>query len=277
MRWSLSVAPCEVTSPAGRRHAVARAAVLAAAGLAALVAPRPAVAQEPIRFETADGVTLYGELYRAAHADAPVILLFHQGAGSSEEYTNIAPRLVGAGYHAIAVDQRRGGDLFGRDNRTVRGRPEGPEPTYCDVYPDLEAALGQVDALGLTGPVVAWGSSYSATLIFRLALEHPDRIAAVLAFSPAAGEPMGECQPEPWAERVRQPILVGRPDRELQVDWISEQFEWFRGRGATMLVARDARHASSMLNPERSEGDTEPAWQAVLAFLRGHVPANGGS
>ena len=57
-----------------------------------------------LSFVSADGVALYGELYRAdTDSDAPVVLLFHQGGGSSEEYEPLAPRLNALGYHAIAV------------------------------------------------------------------------------------------------------------------------------------------------------------------------------
>jgi len=241
-------------------------------------APRPP-AQQPLTFTTDDGVTLYGELYRAdAPTDAPVVLLFHQGRGSSTEYEPVAPRLTRAGYHAIAIDQRRGGDMFGRANRTVDGLGDVEPPSYCTVYADLEATLGEARALGLTGPVVAWGSSYSAALAIRLGVEHPDEIAAVAAFSPASGEPMAGCEPEPWARELRQPLFVARPDRELdneEFPWIAEQFALFRSLGATTFVSAGGRHASSMLVAERNEVPTEPAWRALNAFLYEHVPASG--
>jgi dienelactone hydrolase len=244
--------------------------------LAALLAGMSAPQVEPLTLVTEDGVTVYGELYRAAaSADAPVVLLFHQGRGSSAEYPVIATRLMAAGYHAVAVDQRRGGDMFGRLNRTLAGAGEARASSYCDVYADLEATLGAARERGFTGPAIAWGSSYSAALVLRLAIEHPDDIAAVASFSPASGEPMAGCEPEPWAERLEQPWFVARPARELETGWIAEQFELFRGLGATTLTAIDAHHGSSMLVPERNAASTEPAWRALADFLYTHVPAPG--
>jgi len=242
-------------------------------GVALAVAATQRTAVETLTFTSDDGVSLYGELYRAEAADdAPVVLLFHQGRGSSAEYEPIAPRLNAAGYHAVAIDLRRGGDLFGRDNRTVAGLGDAPEVSYCEVYPDLEATLREARSRGLSGPAVAWGSSYSAALVMRLALEHPDDIVAVASFSPASGEPMAGCEPEPWAERLQQPMFVARPSRELDNDeWIRDQFEFFRQLGATVVVAHDARHGSSMLVPERNDAPTDPTWAALEAFLRTNV------
>lgn len=42
-----------------------------------------------------------------------MILLFHQAGSSKAEYATISPRLVAAGYSALAIDQRSGGELFG--------------------------------------------------------------------------------------------------------------------------------------------------------------------
>jgi dienelactone hydrolase len=262
---------------------LSRLLVLALAALAPAAfntrAPGSPPEQETLEFTTDDGVTLYGELYRAdAPANAPVVLLFHQGRGSSAEYAPIAPRLTRAGYHAVAVDQRRGGDMFGRPNRTLAGLDVTEPPSYCAVYADLEATLTETRARGLTGPVVALGSSYSAALVMRLGAEHPEDVAAVAAFSPASGEPMAGCEPEPWAERLRQPLFVARPDRELEneeLPWIAEQFALFRSLGATTFVSAGGRHASSMLVAERNDVPTEAGWRALNAFLYEHVPAPG--
>lgn len=233
----------------------------------------------PLRFRARDGVELHGELYRAdAAAGAPVVLLFHQGAGSAAEYGSIAPRLARSGYHVVTVDQRRGGDLFGGANRTVIGLGDAPPANYCDVYPDMEATLTAARANGAGGPVIAWGSSYSAALALRLALEHPEEVAAVAAFSPASGEPMAGCEPERLAEQLRQPLFVARPDRELdntELPWIAEQFDHFAALGAVTFVSSGGRHASSMLVPGRNAEPTEPAWRALGDFLFGNVPAPG--
>ena len=56
---------------------------------------------------------------------------------------------------------------------------------YCDVYPDLEAALAFALEEAGVSQVIIWGSSYSASLVYRLAAEHPNEVSALVAASPA--------------------------------------------------------------------------------------------
>ena len=222
-----------------------------------------------ISFQTEDGVTVYGEVYESVNApmSSPVILLFHQGAHNSRaEYEPIVPRLLDAGYHAVAIDQRRGGDRFGGVNRTLEGVGDA-EYSYCDVYPDLEAALRFAKRYGFSGKTVAWGSSYSAALVFKLGVDHPDEVDVVLAFSAASGEPMEGCEPEPFSDQITQPVLALRPARELQVPYVPGQMKLFEEHGHQTYVADPAVHASSMLNETRVGSSTEATWSVVLDFL----------
>lgn len=219
--------------------------------------------------ETSDGVVVHGEVYTAAGVDrsAPLILLFHQGGGDSRgEYTPLVPRLLEAGYNLVAIDQRRGGDRFEGVNRTLAGVPDR-EFSYCDVMPDLEAALRFAREQGFSGPTAAWGSSYSAALVFWLGVEHPGAIDALLAFSAASGEPMAGCMPEPYSAVVTQPVLALRPARELEVPYVPGQVALFEEHGHETYVADPGVHGSSMLNADRVGASTETTWQVVLDFL----------
>jgi len=224
---------------------------------------------------TADGVTVHGELYTSAGVsrNAPLILLFHQGASNGRaEYVPLAPRLLDAGYNLISIDQRRGGERFGGLNRTLAGVGD-TEYSYCDVMPDLEAALAYARESGFDGPTVAWGSSYSAALIFKLALDYPDEIDALVAFSSASGEPMDGCMPETYSGDVMQPVLALRPAREMQVPYVPGQMELFREQGHRTYVADPAVHGSSMLNEARVGSPVEETWAVVLDFLEESLPA----
>lgn len=224
---------------------------------------------EAVQVQTADSLTVYGDFYRAdAALDAPLILLFHQGGGDARgEYGPLVDRLTAQGYHALAIDQRSGGTRFDSINRTVAALPEGADYGYCDAYPDLEAAWAFADAQGLTGPRVAWGSSYSAALVFQLAARHPEDLAAVLAFSPASGDPMAGCEPGLYSSDLSVPVLVLRPAHEAEIERVAAQLEAFAAEGHATYVADPGVHGSSMLNPARVEADTEATWQVVLAFL----------
>jgi pimeloyl-ACP methyl ester carboxylesterase len=237
----------------------------------ALVAPQVATAQandpEEVMFQTADGVNVHGDLYAIGDWSAPIVLLFHQaGSNARAEYGSIVPRLIERGYNVLAVDQRSGGTRLGGVNRTASAL-EGGSPSYCDAYPDLEGALAFVIASGFDGPHVVWGSSYSAALVIRLAAEHPDDVNAVLAFSPASGDPMGACKPGPFLESLETPILALRPASEMENPRVQAQLATFEELGHATYVAANGVHGSSMLNPERVEGSVEETWTAVEGFL----------
>ena len=137
---------------------------------------------EPVTLSAADGTTVYGEVWRAAGARPPLVVAFHQAESSSAEYAPIAPRLVRAGFSVLAIDQRSGDGAFGGSNRTVAAL--GHSTPYDAALPDLEAALAWAKADANGAPVVVWGSSYSAALVFVLAAAHPGDISGVVAFSP---------------------------------------------------------------------------------------------
>ena len=235
-----------------------------------LVISRPVTAETTsVTMQAADGITVYGEVYTAPGVpkSAPLILLFHQGGGDSRgEYSPLVPRLLDEGYNLVAIDQRRGGDRFAGLNRTLASAGNRTF-TYCDVLQDLEAALAFAREYGFTGKTAAWGSSYSAALIFELGVDHPDGIDALVAFSPASGEPMAGCMPETYSSQVTQPVLALRPIREMEVPYVPGQMKLFEDQGHRVYVADPGVHGSSMLNEERVGASTEETWAVVLSFL----------
>jgi len=218
--------------------------------------------------EAADGVTLYGDLYLGPEGKAgPLILAFHQGGGDARgEYGTIAPRLVRLGTSVLTIDQRSGGDRLGGPNRTVEAL--GESAPMCDAYLDLEATLRYAVEEGFTGRRVAWGSSYSASHVIRLATEHADALDGVLAFSPASGGPMADCHPNDRIPEVEIPLLALRPAGEMEIESVATQMALFQDNGHQTFVSSPGTHGSSMLNPDRVEGDVEPTWEAVSRFLR---------
>lgn len=222
-----------------------------------------------VSFETEDGITVFGDVYASPGGRSdPIILLFHQAGGDARgEYTEIAERLAGSGYNVLAVDQRSGGDRFGGSNRTVQAL-EGESFGYCEVYPDLEAALRYASAEGFTGPTAVWGSSYSAALVIQLGAKHGELVDAVLAFSPASGAPLADCQPGQYLDDLSTPMLALRPQREFEIDSVKEQMRSFESAGLRTYVADPGVHGSSMLVEDRVQGSTEQTWEVVLAFLK---------
>lgn len=221
-----------------------------------------------ITFETADGLTIFGDLYLSKLGkSAPILLLFHQGgANARAEYGPLIPRIFERGYNILAVDQRQGGSWLGGTNRTVENL-DGKEYHYCDAYPDLEAAFQEVERRGFDGKKIIWGSSYSAALAIRFATEYARELAGVLAFSPASGEPMQGCKPDTYFEKVTVPLLVLRPQLEMEREGALKQFQILKEYGHQTYVSENGVHGSSMLNPARVDGSVEEHWDMVLSFL----------
>lgn len=222
----------------------------------------------PVQLQAEDGVLISALDYEAAQPKG-VILLFHQAGSSKAEYATIAPRLVAAGYSALAIDQRSGGDLYGPNETASRLNKQA---SYQDAKRDLVAAFDWARTRHL--PILLWGSSYSAALIFEVAAEHPDQLGAILAFSP--GEYLEtDTEVTHAATRVHVPIYVTSSSDadEIQV-------------GRTILSASPARkkiqfvpkfgvHGSSTLIEARNPKGAAENWRHVLSFLSGLSNAPG--
>jgi dienelactone hydrolase len=238
---------------------------LCCAWLAAVVFATAASA-EPVTLTTADGVKVFGEFWPAASANAPLILAFHQAGSSHAEYTPLAPRLNQAGFSVLAIDQRSGNGEFGGMNQTVAAL--GRSTTYDAVLPDLEAALvwGREHAQG--APLLVWGSSYSAALVFVLAAKHPTDIQGLLAFSP--GEYLGKRGAVAEAARtLRVPMFVDQSSAKNEIDAARRILAQATGSAdkTQFVPARHGVHGSATLRADRNPAGAEENWAAVLAFL----------
>jgi len=227
-----------------------------------------AVKAEEVTFPASDGSIVYADTMMAPAAkNAPLLILFHQAGGDGRaEYSYSAKRFVEAGYSLLVVDQRSGGTRFGGTNRTVAAR--GESTGYCKAYPDLEGAVSYAQKAGYAGPIFAAGSSYSAGLVIKLGAEHAGELAGVIAFSPAAGGPMKNCSPNGFASTTKTPTMVLRPATEMRNAGALAQFQQFTDAGHTMYIANRGVHGASMLDPARTNANTEATWAAVLKFLK---------
>ncbi len=239
---------------------------LVASGFPLLQPPRPM----ELAFNARDNVRIFGNVWASTLSkSAPIIFLFHQAGGDARgEYEAIVPILVERGYIAFAIDQRSGGNQFGQTNRTVEKIGATVKYSYCDAYRDLEAAIRRADESGFTGKRILWGSSYSASLVIRLAVEHPENVVGVLAFSPASGDAMGNCQPDAYSARLKIPLLVMRPESEMEHGEVARQLEMFEAQGHETYVAEHGVHGSSMMNPQRVGASVALNWMTVMTFLR---------
>lgn len=225
----------------------------------------PYAGPHAVTLKAADGALVHGWHHPGA---GPLILLFHQAAGSAAEYDDIGLRLYAMGYSVLAIDARAGGDMFGRPNTTAQAFKDVGRD-WIQALPDLEAALAWSKGQRDGQRVVLWGSSYSAALAFLLAAKHPDRVAAVLAFSP--GEYL-KTQKGAVARAVvhtKSPIFLMTPSKEAKT--VAPILEALKGKRASVHVLDSAVHGSSALIAKRCKGAAKN-WKPVLAFLKRYAP-----
>ncbi len=223
-------------------------------------------APEAVTLRALDGVVLHG-LFHAAPRPKATILLFHQAGSNKSEYATIAPRLAEAGYSALAIDQRSGGELFGARNATVDG--VGKSSGYGDAIPDLEATIAWAKAKG--SPVILWGSSYSSALVFPVAAKHDAEVAAILAFSP--GEYIDGVSIKGAAAKLRAPVFVTSAKDDEEIAAAKAIFDASPSADKTQFVPKSSGvHGSSTLIAARNANGAEENWAAVLAFLARVAP-----
>lgn len=229
------------------------------------------------RFPSEDGLQITADLYKLDRKkDRPCIVLFHQARYSRGEYRTIAPRLVEMGYTCLAVDLRSGGGIGGASNETMQEALKAEKPfEYKDALPDVRAALrfARERYVDEGVPVIAWGSSYSASLSLLAVGEEPGLADGVLAFSP--GEYFAaQGKPEDWirtsAGKVKCPTFVTSAKKEQEA-W-APIFEVIPAETkVSFLPEEDGRHGSSALWPQ-FKFSTE-YWEAVESFLTETFPS----
>jgi pimeloyl-ACP methyl ester carboxylesterase len=228
---------------------------------------------ETLDFPTANGIEARADFYGKKDGTAPLIVLFHQAGWSRGEYRDIAPKLEKAGYRVLAVDQRSGRGVNGVANVTSKRAKRKKLPSgYLDAYADLVAALDYAKA-NLNAPqAIVWGSSYSASLVIRLAAEESSRVRAVLSFSP--GEYFKKAEGPDYVQRhakqVKQPLFVTSSKTEREQ--VKPLFDAAPAENKILFTPASAgRHGSRALWSKSPDNDVY--WAAVNGFLQTYAPA----
>lgn len=227
-----------------------------------------------VDFPTAGGILAHADLYAPKKEASTLIILFHQAGWSRGEYREIAPKLVGLGYQVMAVDQRSGNAVNGVVNETHRRAVKKKAGTdYLEAYADLQAALKYATQKLKPRRVIVWGSSYSASLVFRLAAEHPDEVAALLAFSPGEYflKKHGKKYIQGFAKNVKRPVFVTSAKTEREK--AKPIFDAVPAEKKILFTpASLGQHGSRALWDKWNDSDVY--WAAVNGFLREYAPPN---
>lgn len=178
--------------------------------------------KKTITFVAEDGLEITADVYMQHELTKPFIILFHQAGWSRGEYLTIAPRLNNMGFNCMAVDQRSGNKVNDVENETYKQAVKENKTTdFLSAYADMIAAVKFAKENFSKNKLVVWGSSYSASLVIKLAAEYPDLVDAVVAFSP--GEYFtelgkGENFIETAAKKVQCPLFFASASNEKR-DW----------------------------------------------------------
>lgn len=227
---------------------------------------------QTVDFPTGGGLEARADVYEPKAKSPTLILLFHQAGWSRGEYRQIAPKLTALGYRVMAVDQRSGKGVNGVPNETAkRAAQKGLPRDYLDAYADLEAALAYAHDRLHAKRIIAWGSSYSASLVLRLGAEHPEEVTAVVAFSPGEyfKKSKGPSYVKGLAKRVKQPLFITSAKQErAQVESI---FEASPSKKKVLFTpASRGQHGSRALWEQWPDHDVY--WAAIKGFLSEYVP-----
>jgi dienelactone hydrolase len=244
----------------------ALAALLAAAGPLAGQTPRT------ITFRSADSLPITADLYAPLPPTSPFIVLFHQAEASRGEYREIAPKLVAMGFNCMAVDQRAGDATNGVPNETAkRAQAEGRPATMLDARQDIEASLRYAREHYAKGPLIAWGSSYSASLVLVVAGQRKGLADGVVAFSPGEYFPVSPGGPRlvrNAARAITVPVFITAARSED--DWRSIFAALPRALRRSYVPEAEGRHGSKAL--WKDVPGQEGYWQALRGFLNLHFP-----
>jgi dienelactone hydrolase len=229
------------------------------------MAPARTQAADAVSFAADDSVQVFADYYSAGSKAKPLILLFHQAGSNRGEYETIGPMLATLGFNALAIDQRSGGNAWGRTNETVKRL--GKSTGYDAALPDLEAAFQWAKSSHQTGPIIVWGSSYSAALVFLLAANHRREVKAILAFSP--GEYLhGSSTVRKAAALVSIPIFVTSAKDPKEIAVAKSILDVAPSVEKSQFVPKIAGvHGSSTLRKDQNPDGAEENWAAVKHFL----------
>lgn len=225
--------------------------------------------KKTITFKAEDGLEITADLYIEHELTKPFIVLYHQAGWSRGEYLEIAPRLNKMGFNCMAVDQRSGHAVNDIENETFkRAVKEDKATDYIAAYIDMEAALKYSKENYAKGKLIVWGSSYSSSLVIKLASDYTELIDGVLAFSP--GEyftDLGKSETfiTQAAEKVKCPVFITSAKNEKE-NW-QKIYDAIPGNSKSFFIPVDeGNHGSRALYMKYF--DSGSYWLAAKTFLR---------
>jgi len=237
--------------------------------------PPPAPRQPELRaveFASTGNLQVTADLYTTGDCGAPTIVLAHQSGSSRGEYRQIAPHLLRLGFNALAIDTRWGNrdswndvvnetaKRFGTQAVVESHDQSRTRPVQEAAADDIRAALHWLATNHYSGPTLLWGSSISANLVLKVAVERQNELAGVLAFSPGEYHPDAPGEVRSAIAGLSIPAFIACGVDEEEVSKLI--FEGLPAGNKYYYVAVRGRHGSSILL------DDQANWAGVEPFLK---------
>ncbi|HEV7232241.1 MAG TPA: dienelactone hydrolase family protein [Bacteroidia bacterium] len=140
-------------------------------------------AQKKVEFPSKDGVIMTANFFKV-NDTLPYFILCHQEGSGRAEYDETAHKFMKLNYNILAIDMRSGNEFNGIKNETaLKAKEQNKGTGLLNSEQDIQAAIDYAWNKSKK-KVVLVGSSYSASLVLKIAASDP-RVKAVLSFSPA--------------------------------------------------------------------------------------------
>jgi len=237
--------------------------------------PIQAKEKETIKFKAEDELTITADLYAPHPNEVPFVILFHQARWSRGEYIEIAPKLNKMGFNSMAVDLRSGGNVNNVINQTNRQATKLGKPTdYLDAFGDMESAVKYIKSRYAKAKIIIWGSSYSASLVIKLAGDNPKLINGVLAFSPGEYFDRSKTYIRDSAKKVKCPVFITSASKEAKA-WKNIFLAIPSKTKHSFLPKTKGNHGSRALWSKFN--DSKDYWQAVNKFLHQYFGEKNGN
>ncbi|HEU4521806.1 MAG TPA: alpha/beta hydrolase [Thermoanaerobaculia bacterium] len=218
-------------------------------------------------FTTSDGVKLHGWLFRAADANAPLMLWLHGNGGNITYRAPMAAEFARAGTSVFLAEWRG----YGRSE----GRPTD-SGLYHDAIAAYDYATGTVRAPAvalygesLGGPYAAWVASRKP--VSAVVIENSFPSLAALGNALYAPLPLGWTAPRAmattrWLNEAGVPVLVmhGRRDQIIPFSLGQELYDGLTGP-KEMFVSETASHS------EIPAVEGQRYYDTVQRFIRRHA------
>lgn len=225
------------------------------------------VAGEMVDYQDADGELLMGYLARPeAEGTYPAVVVIQEWWGLNEHIKDIARRLAGEGFAALAPDLYHGVSTTEPDE----ARKLVMELDMAGAVREIQRAVGfLLQQPFVAGPKVGIvGFCMGGGLVLQTALVEENVGAGVVFY----GRPLGPDE----APRVKAPILglFGSADQGIPVDGVEAMHAAFTQAGIEneYHIYNGAPHA--FFNDTRSSYNAEAAadaWPRTLAWFRSHL------